>query len=81
MSRFHTKRWMGMRGRALPSFGTGMTLSFRIKKINIFFFNFFFKKILIVSVSYQKKDGCVQATCALPSFGMTPTQDIRVIFS
>ncbi len=78
LSRCHTKRRTGARGRARPSFG--MTPTFQKKKKRkekkiqkIFFGN-------LKSRCHTKRRAGA-ATRALPSFGMTTTQDINDLFA
>ena len=76
LSRCHTKRRTGARGRARPSFGMTPTFQKKKKKKKIKILIFFFQRKNLKSWFHTKRRAGV-ATRARPSFGLTMTQDIR----
>ncbi len=85
LSQCHTKRRIGARGRAHPSFGMTPTVPKKKKSFNFYpFCNFFTRAtknrpFILRGLIPKEKMGV--AMCAHPSFGMTPTQDIRDLFT
>ncbi len=82
LSRCQTKRRMGARGRAHPSFQSfGMTPTFqkKKKKKSKFFKKNFFQKILKSRCHTKRRAHA--APRARPSFGMTTTQAVRDLFA